>query len=89
LAVVKAGATGAWLARGTEAIHCPAVPDVQAIDTTGAGDYWAAGFLTGWLHGKPLEVCAGWGARLGAEIVQIIGAELPEETWKQVVVDLI
>ena len=48
----------------------------------------AAGFLTGWLHGKPLEVCAAWGARLGAEIVQVIGAELPEETWQRVLTDL-
>ena len=87
LAVVKAGAKGAWLARGTEAIHCPAIANVKAIDTTGAGDYWAAGFLTGWLHGKPLETCAAWGARLGAEIVQIIGAELPEETWKTILAD--
>ena len=88
LAVVKVGAKGAWLARGTEAIHCPAVARVKAVDTTGAGDYWAAGFLTGWLHGKPLEVCAAWGARLGAEIVQVIGAELPEETWQRVIADL-
>ncbi|NDV61688.1 adenosine kinase [Puniceicoccales bacterium CK1056] len=88
LAVVKAGADGAWIAKGTETIHAPAVPGVKAIDTTGAGDFWAAGFLAGWLHGKPLEVCAAWGARLGAEIVQVIGAELPDEKWEQVMKDI-
>ncbi|HSH09033.1 MAG TPA: adenosine kinase [Oceanipulchritudo sp.] len=88
LAVVKAGADGAWLARGIEVIHSPAIPNITAVDTTGAGDYWAAGFLTGWIHGKPLDVCAAWGARLGAEVVQVIGAELPEETWKKVLQDL-
>jgi sugar/nucleoside kinase (ribokinase family) len=88
LAVVKAGAKGAWMARGTEAIHSPAVPNITPVDTTGAGDYWAAGFLAGWLHGKALEICGDWGARLGAEIVQVIGAELPGETWDKIIADL-
>lgn len=88
LAVVKGGARGAWLARGTEVLHAPAIPGIQAIDTTGAGDYWAAGFLTGWLRGKPLETCSAWGARLGAEIVKVIGAELPEATWEQILKDM-
>lgn len=88
LAVVKAGAEGAWLARGKEAVHSPAHSGIKAIDTTGAGDYWAAGFLAGWLRGKPLDLCAQWGARLGAEIVQVIGAELPEETWEKLIADL-
>jgi sugar/nucleoside kinase (ribokinase family) len=89
VAAVKVGSKGAWLARGTEAVHCPALSGIKAVDTTGAGDYWAAGFLTAWLHGKPLETCAAWGARLGAEIVQVIGAELPGETWEMVRKDLI
>jgi sugar/nucleoside kinase (ribokinase family) len=87
LAVVKAGAEGAWIAKGTEAIHTPAIPGIKAIDTTGAGDFWAAGFLAGWLRGKPLEVCAEWGARMGAEIVQVIGAELPDATWEKILKD--
>ena len=88
LAVVKAGARGAWLAREGEEIHAPAVPGITPVDTTGAGDYWAAGFLTGWIHGKPLGTCAAWGARLGAEIVQVIGAELPESTWEAILSEI-
>ncbi len=88
LAVVKAGANGAWLVRGDEVLFAPALPGITAIDTTGAGDYWAAGFLAGWIHGKPLDTCAKWGARLGAEIVQVIGAELPEETWDSILADI-
>lgn len=88
LAVVKAGAKGAWLARGEEIIHAPALPDIRPVDTTGAGDYWAAGFLAGWLRGMPLHTCAKWGARLGAEIVQVIGAELPEEAWTRILADI-
>lgn len=88
LAVVKAGARGAWLARGKEVVFGPALPGIKAIDTTGAGDFWAAGFLAGWLRGKPLDVCAAWGARLGAEIVQVIGADLPEEKWRHILADI-
>jgi len=88
LAVVKAGARGAWLVRGDETLHAPALPDITPIDTTGAGDYWAAGFLAGWIRGRPLDVCAAWGARLGAEIVQVIGAKLPEETWDSILSDI-
>jgi len=88
LAVVKAGRQGAWMARDKKIHHSPAVPGIQALDTTGAGDYWAAGFLAGWLRGKPIDICGKWGARLGAEIVQVIGAELPEETWGKVLKDL-
>lgn len=88
LAVVKAGASGAWIARGKDVLFAPALPDIKAIDTTGAGDYWAAGFLAGWIHGKSLDICAAWGARLGAEIVQVIGAELPQETWHKILNDI-
>ncbi|MEX0322798.1 MAG: adenosine kinase [Puniceicoccaceae bacterium] len=86
-AVVKIGADGAWLSDGSNPVHVPALPDIEAVDTTGAGDYWAAGFLTGWIQGKPLETCASMGARLGAEIVQVIGAELNEATWEKVLAD--
>ena len=53
----------------------------QVIDTTGAGDLFASGFLHGFLHGYPLEKCAKMGNRLGSAIVEILGAELPENKW--------
>lgn len=81
---VKAGASGAWIARGKERVHAPAVAGIKPVDTTGAGDFWAAGFLNGWIEGKPLEECGRRGALLGAEIVQVIGATLPEEAWSRI-----
>jgi len=84
LAVVKAGADGAWIVRGKETVFAPALSGIQPVDTTGAGDYWAAGFLSGWLKGKPLETCGHWGSILGAEIVQVIGASLDETTWERI-----
>jgi sugar/nucleoside kinase (ribokinase family) len=84
LAAVKAGANGVWVAHKNEVFHRPALPGIIPIDTTGAGDFWAAGFLAGWLRGKALPECADWGARLGGEIVQVIGTQLSEETWNRI-----
>ncbi len=50
----------------------------KAIDTTGAGDYFAAGFLYGYLQNRSLKECALLGNRLGSAIVQVIGVELPD-----------
>ncbi len=56
---------------------------VTAIDTTGAGDCWAAGFLAGWLRGLPLPAAAELGARCGAAVVQVMGAQLPTAAWQR------
>lgn len=89
IGVVKAGSDGAWLARHGNAFHRDAIPGIQAVDTTGAGDFWAAGFLAGWIKGKPLPTCVDWGARLGAEIVQVIGTQLSREKWTELQAHLI
>ncbi len=56
LVVVKLGAAGALVQEGQKALHVPAIP-VRAIETTGAGDCFNAGFLYGYLHGQSLETC--------------------------------
>ena len=58
-------------------------PELVA-DTTGAGDYWAAGFLYGKLRGLSLAACGEIGSILGAAVVQQIGAQLPEAVWAEV-----
>ncbi len=81
LAVVKVGRQGAWLQkRGEGAVHVEAKV-VQAVDTTGAGDLWAAGFLYGWLNGWPLRPAAELGALVASEVVQVTGAVIPAATW--------
>ena len=77
---VKAGAAGAWLWRGTELVHV-AAKRVHAVDTTGAGDLWAAGYLFGHLRGRDLATCGLYGAITGAEVVQVLGAVIPDARW--------
>lgn len=81
---VKLGADGAHLLRDGERCFSEVVPVDRVVDTTGAGDFWAAGFLYGHLTGLPLAACGRLGARLGGEVVQAIGAELDAAAWDRV-----
>jgi len=84
VAVVKVGADGAWIAGpGGERHRIPAKP-AEALDTTGAGDNWAAAFLAGWLRGLPLQACGEMGAIAGAAVVAVNGAHAPPETWNRI-----
>lgn len=82
IAIVFLGKEGCLVGNGSNIIHTPAFP-VETVDTTGAGDLFAAGFLTGYLQGKSLEVCARYGSLAGAAIVQVRGVDLPESEWKR------
>lgn len=82
-AVVKRGKHGALVARGKDRVEVNAHL-VKAIDTTGAGDLWASGFLYGLNHGLSLENSANLASRVGAEVVQVLGAVIPPEGWQRV-----
>ena len=82
IAVIKLGADGALLKCGDQQAKVPALK-VKAVDTTGAGDLWAAGFLYGQFAGQDLAACGRFGARLAAEVVGIVGANIPAERWGQ------
>ena len=81
IAAVKMGKDGAWVARGDELHRIEPIRVAQAIDTTGAGDSWAAGFLFGYLRGWNLADAGALGSVLGAECVQHIGPAIPESHW--------
>lgn len=82
IAVVKQSSQGAWIGKNGTLIYQPAL-EVQAVDSTGAGDLFASGFLAAYLKGKSLEECASLGSRLGAAAVQVQGTEIPPEQWEQ------
>ena len=60
--------------RGEERYSVPAEPIVKVIDTTGAGDLFAAGFLTGYAQERPVSECLQMGALSAAEIISHYGA---------------
>ncbi len=83
LPIVKLGEKGVLLCQnGGPVVRVPA-KKVRAVDTTAAGDLWAAGFLRGYLVGWPLEKAARLGAAVSAEVVQVTGSVLTEATWSQ------
>lgn len=82
LAIVSMGKDGCWVGKNNEIIYYPAYP-VTPLDTTGAGDLFAAGFLHGILTHSTLEQSAHYGALLGRAIVQIEGAEIPMASWPE------
>lgn len=84
IAIVKLGARGSIIRKGTEEIRVEAVPVEKVVDTTGAGDYFAAGFLYGLTCGYSLEKCARIGSLLSGDVIQVIGAELPEVQWEKI-----
>lgn len=72
LAVVKRGASGAWATDGVTEWNAPAHP-VQLVDPVGAGDAFAAGFLSGWLRDFPTERCLADANVAGGMSVQVPG----------------
>ena len=82
IAVVKVGKDGSYVQQGDERFHVPAV-GTRCIDSTGAGDYYAAGFLYGLAHGLDLRACASIGTMVAGRVCEVLGAKLPEETWHE------
>lgn len=83
IAIVKVGAEGSLVQHGDEVITIGPIP-AHVIDTTGAGDLWAAGFMAGLVQNKPLEQCAKMGATLAANIIEVIGAKMDEKRWQKI-----
>jgi len=80
-AVVKLGARGALLAQGHKRAIVSAAPVAQVLDTTAAGDLWAAGFLHGLDKGLDLSAAGQLAAKAAAEVIQVMGTAIPEERW--------
>ena len=80
-AVVKVGPAGSLIREGERMVSVEAV-DAEVVDTTGAGDMYAAGFLYGRLKGLDLETCARLGSLLGSRVVEVVGAKMSAERWE-------
>ncbi len=74
IAVLTRGAKGSVMVSGSKRHEIAAVPIERLVDTTGAGDWYAAGFLYGLTHGHDLETCGNLGALGAAEVISHLGA---------------
>ena len=73
LAVVTTGADGCLIIGGDEIVSVPAQPVTEVLDTTGAGDLFAAGFLYGFTRGMALAECGRLGSLAAAEVISHVG----------------
>jgi sugar/nucleoside kinase (ribokinase family) len=73
IAAITMGAKGSVVVAGAETHEVAAEP-VEVVDTTGAGDLYAAGFLYGLTAGRPLPECGRLGSLAAAEVIGHIGA---------------
>lgn len=83
---ITEGSKGCWVqGRGLDApVHCDAEVVDKVVDTTGAGDSFASGFLHGYLTQSPLVECARKGAKAASMMIQIRGTDLPHSEWLKI-----
>jgi sugar/nucleoside kinase (ribokinase family) len=84
IAVVKMGGRGSLIAHDGLITRIKPLSGGRIIDTTGAGDLWAAGFLYGITRGFSLEKSGDLGSACGYEVCQVVGATIPEEGWRRI-----
>lgn len=81
IAVVKTGSNGSLVRSGEEEYVQPAHP-ANAIDATGAGDLYAAGFLYAHACGHSLRQCGNLASLVAAKVVEVIGPRIDRSTWE-------
>ncbi len=84
IAIVKVGKDGALIARGEELVRVQAFHVQDVLDTTGAGDSFAAGFMYGLAHEYDLARCGELGALMASLVIQDMGASLSTAHIEQV-----
>ena len=84
LAVVKIGTKGALIKRGDEVVHVGIMAAARRVDTTGAGDFYAAGFLAGLCEGLSLRQCGTIGAITAGKVIEVVGTTFGEDAWKDI-----
>ena len=84
VAVVKLGPAGSSIMREDEKVLVEAWPVDKVVDTTAAGDFYAAGVMYGLMNDCSLMQCAKVGTILSGHVIQIVGTQLSEDTWNQI-----
>ncbi|MEZ0226562.1 MAG: adenosine kinase [Alphaproteobacteria bacterium] len=74
LSIITRSAKGSLIVTANETIEVNPEPVTKVVDTTGAGDMYAAGFLYGYTRGKPLADCGRVASIVAAEVIAHVGA---------------
>jgi sugar/nucleoside kinase (ribokinase family) len=84
IGVLKRGKNGSIISYKGEIFSIDPVGDGSAVDTTGAGDLWAAGFIYGLVNGMDIEKSGKLASLCGYEVCQVNGAVIPDESWNRI-----
>jgi len=84
VAIVTMGAKGCWAKQHNYPKRFFPTTPIPCIDATGAGDIFAAGFLHMFLKGYSLDDCCRVAHTLGGAVLSVVGAQLPNSSWKKV-----
>lgn len=84
LVVVKIGTRGALIKHGEEQVHVGIMAAAKRVDTTGAGDFYAAGFMAGLCKGLTLRQCGTMGAIAAGKVIEVVGTTLSREAWSEI-----
>jgi sugar/nucleoside kinase (ribokinase family) len=84
MAIIKEGAKGSYVKSKDMFAHIPVLKEIKPVDTTAAGDYYAAGFFYGMANGVNPEKCAMLGTLLSYYVIQVVGTKLSAEMWNEI-----
>lgn len=84
VAVVKLGAKGSAVMRCGEKTVVEAMPVDRVVDTTAAGDFYAAGVMYGLMHDCSLRQCAEIGSLLAGHVIQVVGTKFDAARWSEI-----
>lgn len=83
IAIVKVGKDGSYIKMNDE-VTAIAPVDAQRIDTTGAGDIYASGFLYGLVNDYSALKAGNLASYLSSRLIEYVGAKLPDEEWLKI-----
>jgi sugar/nucleoside kinase (ribokinase family) len=83
VAVVKIGKQGSMIKHNGQ-IYKIGVIEAKSIDTTGAGDLYAGGFLFGLANGFSPDKCGKIGSLLAGKVIEVMGAKMDVKTWEYI-----
>ena len=83
IAVLKLGSKGSIIKHFETTFEVGVIP-ANSIDTTGAGDLYAAGFLYGLVNFLPIDKCGQIGALLSGNVIEVVGPKMEDDRWSRI-----